>query len=262
MRVQTEEWQRFIPEVRMYKGKKTFFYNGDPLVQEIYEYDETSTWEVVIILPGVEVIPEFAFASCRSLKIVIMSDTVQRIEDEAFGHCEHLEFIRLSINIEFIGDSVFCECKSLRSLFIPPSCRTVGLNALKHCHKLIILVVHQDTQLDFEMMDLTPLEEIFLQEWYGSGNGSYNAVDLNHWIKNVNADEEFALHRACASFNPLVEIIYDIFKQQGPGAFQKRNKLGITPLEYLNVNPYADDLNQHGLLKKYILEMLGCSEIS
>ena len=60
----------------MYKSKKTFFYNGDPLCQEIYEWEEQSTWEVIIILPGVEVIPEFAFASCSSLKIVIMSDTV------------------------------------------------------------------------------------------------------------------------------------------------------------------------------------------
>ena len=72
MRVQTEEWRRFIPGVRMYKGKKTLFYNGEILFDSyIYEYgeddedeifliyneEERKSWEVIIVLPGVDSIP-------------------------------------------------------------------------------------------------------------------------------------------------------------------------------------------------------------
>ena len=58
MRVQTEEWRRFIPGVRMYNGKMTLFYNGEKLWEEgddghqeflIYDMRERQTWEVIIV---------------------------------------------------------------------------------------------------------------------------------------------------------------------------------------------------------------------
>ena len=66
MRVQTEEWRRFIPGIRMYKGKKTYFYNGEKLRDDdydslIYSWEERLTWEVIIVLPGVEVIPKYIY---------------------------------------------------------------------------------------------------------------------------------------------------------------------------------------------------------
>ena len=59
-------------------------------------------------------------------------------------------------------------------------------------------------------------------------------MDKNIIIKNINNDtEEYALHRARSSYYPTTEIIYEIVKKQGLKAFQKQNKLGITPLQYL-----------------------------
>ena len=69
MRVQTEEWRRFTPGVRMYREKKTLFWNGQPLV---HNQEERDSWEVIIVLPGVEVIPEMTFSGCRNVKTVII----------------------------------------------------------------------------------------------------------------------------------------------------------------------------------------------
>ena len=78
MRVQTEEWQRFIPGVRMYQRKKTLFYNGEILYDAqngeplIYSWEERQTWKAVIVLPGVEVIPEDIFHECKNIETIIV----------------------------------------------------------------------------------------------------------------------------------------------------------------------------------------------
>ena len=77
-------------------------------------------------------------------------------------------------------------------------------------------------------------------------------------IKNINGDDEqFALHRACSSYYPMTQVIYEIVKRQGLIAFKKKNLIGITPLEYLEANPFAEDIDQIDIMKRYVLEMMG-----
>ena len=97
----------FIPGVRLYKGKKTFFYNVElfwdvnSMDDLIYDTDERQTWEVIMVLPGVKVIPQHAFYECWNVKTVIMmADTVKRIEMETFFLCEKLVRIKLSRNLK------------------------------------------------------------------------------------------------------------------------------------------------------------------
>ena len=158
MRVQTEEWQRFVPGVRMYKGKKTLFYNGEKLWREreynnyngeylIYNDIERNTWEVIIVLPGVEVIPERAFFLCENVETVVMADSVKRIEEKAFFNCDKIEAVNFSTNLEFTGNGAFNWCYSLTALFIPPSCRKIGDCAFQGCNALIIFSVPRNISL-------------------------------------------------------------------------------------------------------------------
>ena len=260
MRVQTEEWRRFIPGVRMYKGKMTLFYNGEILSGDgenlIYTDEERLKWEVIIVLPGVEIIPEYTFLGCENVKVVIMADTVRRIEKEAFCRCMSLEFVKLSRNLEYIGYISFSHCKSLISIFIPPSCREIGREAFRDCKKLIIFTVPRHTTLGNKLIANTALFEA--SPYDSDQNGFYfNIEGVNQWIKNINGNnEEYALHRACSAFNPISDIIYEIIKRQGLVSFQKKNIVGITPLRYLEENPFAD-IDQQKLVKRYILEMMG-----
>ncbi|GFH61984.1 hypothetical protein CTEN210_18460 [Chaetoceros tenuissimus] len=261
MRVQTEEWQRFIPGSRMYKGKKTLFYNGEKLYDQttneylIYDKRERRSWKVIIVLPGVEVIPEITFAECENVKTIIMTDTVRRIEELALGSCISLEFVKLSTNLEYIGEGAFFRCSSLTSMFIPLSCREIGYRAFD-CKKLIIFSVPQHTLIGrnvfakTKLFQLSPFEEVHT-------NGSYiNHDQVNAWVRDINANEEYALHRACCSFNPLLDIIYQLVRRNGLRAFRVQNAIGITPSQYLDANPLAQDI-QKKVMNRYILEMMG-----
>ena len=263
MRVQTEEWRRFIPGVRMYKGKKTLFYNGEILVDRdateffLYDEEERQSWEVIIVLPGVEVIPENTFRWCFNVEKVIMADTVKRIEEYALFNCKSLSQVRLSTRLEYIGRIVFGYCASLTSIFIPPSCREIDDLAFDNCEKLIILSVPQHTHLGMAVTSRTailkasPFSDRFLDYSY---DNSFDEV--NRWLKNINQAEEFALHRACSSFNPLQDIVYDIVKRQGISLFKKPNSIRIKPSQYLKENPYTE-LEERKIINRYILDMMG-----
>ncbi|GFH44631.1 hypothetical protein CTEN210_01105 [Chaetoceros tenuissimus] len=245
----------------MYKGKKTLFYNGeilwegdldgDPL---IYNEEERQTWEVVIILPGVEVIPDYIFNNCDKIEAVIMSDTVKRIGHFVFDWCTSLVYVKLSTNLESIDSFAFHECSSLTSIFIPPSCVDIDEGAFSDCHKLINLVVPRHTQLFGRVIERTALIKA---SPIADDDGDYdNNEEANEWIKTHHTDNEFSLHRACASYNPIDEVIFDIVKRQGVKAFKKQDSVGVTPSRYLCENPYTE-IKEQKIIKRYILDMMG-----
>ncbi|GFH50293.1 hypothetical protein CTEN210_06769 [Chaetoceros tenuissimus] len=260
MRVQTEEWQRFIPGVRMYKGKKSLFYNGEKLWDDeneewlIYSEEEQHSWEVVIILPGVRRIRESTFSTLEKLETVIMADdSVETIEASAFYVCRSLEFVKLSRNLEYIGEYAFYRC-SLTSIFIPPSCREIGNKAFQYCQKLIIFHVPRHTLIGIKAIMQTELLEASPFEV----EASYNYEEVNEWVKGINDDDEYELHRACSSFNPLMDIIYGVVKRKGLNSWKLKNEIGITPFDYLEANPFAENnIDQRALMKRYLLEMIG-----
>ena len=245
--------------VHDFRGKRTYFYNGGEILWDgvgtfgqplVHNKEERQTWEVIIILPRVEIIPNHAFSDCSNVKIVIMSDTVRRIERCAFNGCCSLEFVKLSTNLEYIGYCAFYECKSLTSIFIPPSCREIGNKAFNWCYKLIILSVPQHTTLDADVIVGTALIRALPFETVR------NHEEVNHWIKNQNMTQKFELHRACSSFNPTQEMVYRIVKCKGLNTFQMKNAIGITPLQYLEENPFAE-IDQKKMVTQYVLEMMG-----
>jgi hypothetical protein len=262
----------------MFEGKKTLFYNGEILWKGehrmydwvvdrdateflIYDKEERQTWEVVIVLPGVEIIPEWTFIGCKNIEIVIMADTVKRIEFRGFMGCSSLVYVRLSTILEYIGRDAFFGCEFLTSIFIPPSCQRIDDAAFYKCEMLRIFHVPQDTHLGLAVIgDTELLEEASPFDDYNCGNykcADWNITnDVNQWIKNINNDEEFALHRACSSFNPLEEIIYEIVKRQGISSMKKENGIGVTPSEYLKENPFAD-IEERKIINRYILDMMG-----
>ncbi|GFH56021.1 hypothetical protein CTEN210_12497 [Chaetoceros tenuissimus] len=203
-------------------------------------------------------IPRDTFRWCMNVKVVIMADTVKEIEEWAFHNCYSLEFVRLSRNLEGIASSVFSECRSLTSIFIPSSCRLIEHFAFKGCKKLIILNVPQHCQLGVQVVSDTALIAASSFETTSAGGAGlyYENEEVNTWIKNMNQNEEYALHRACSSFNPITEIVSEIVKRDGLQSFKKENEIGITPAKYLEENPFAD-VDQVAIVKKYILEMMG-----
>ncbi|GFH57171.1 hypothetical protein CTEN210_13647 [Chaetoceros tenuissimus] len=271
MRIAAEEWLRFIPGVRMYQGKQTLFYNGEMILWDeeneeflIYDEEERDSWEVIIVLPGVQVIPEDTFKLCYRVKIVVMSDSVRRIEKYAFFMCTKLEFVKLSGILEFIGEAVFLGCHSLISIFVPPSCRQIDRDAFWDCQKLIICNIPENTQLGESVFGYTALLkaspfrlDFETEGLYVSSEGRHvNYEAVNEWVKNHKAGDQFSLHRACSSFNPLDEVIFEIIGRQGIGALKIPDNSGVTPSQYLSTNPFTD-IKETLIMKHYILRMMG-----
>ena len=75
----------------------------------------------------------------------------------------------------------------------------------------------------------------------------------------LNHAQEFALHRECASIEPPSEDnIYEIIQQKGLPFINTKNEIGVTPLEYLQKNPYTDiEIDQRKLIKRLVLDLVG-----
>ncbi|GFH57220.1 hypothetical protein CTEN210_13696 [Chaetoceros tenuissimus] len=254
-KISTEEWNEIVNKgqgVHLYKGKRTYFYNGGlPTIS----VQESCKIELIIILPGVEIIPRNTFVDFKIRKTVILSDTVRRIEEWAFADCCTLAYIKLSRNLEFIGEFAFHCCKSLTSIFIPPSCIEIGRWAFFHCEELIIFHVPQHTQLGRFVIGLTALFEASPFEPEEHGNQEYHD-EVNAWIKNINNNQDYELHRACASFNPDQNVLLAIVQQQDLSLFKKTNEIGITPARYLSENPFAN-IDQQEIIKTDIFDKMG-----
>ena len=80
---------------------------------------------------------------------------------------------------------------------------------------------------------------------------------MNQWIKNINRGEGSTLHRAFSVFNPPLENeIAATMRRQGLGALREPNSIGVTPMQYLETNPYAH-IDQSAIVKRFVLEMMG-----
>ena len=78
---------------------------------------------------------------------------------------------------------------------------------------------------------------------------------FNDWVKNINNDDEFSLHRACCAKEPIVEIFLPILEKQGIGTFRKKNTIGIIPSRYMKKNPFAK-IKEIEIVRNYIMNMV------
>ncbi|GFH52550.1 hypothetical protein CTEN210_09026 [Chaetoceros tenuissimus] len=237
--------------VHMYKGKRTLFYKGEKLWKTDsrwygaqlweggieryggpinYSEEERESWEVIIVLPGVEIIPNQTFMYCTKVEVIIMADTVTRVERFALSECHSLKFIRFSRNLEYIGDSAIRYCTSLTSVFIPDSCGEIHDWVLDGCEKLTIFNVPRDhIELGINVIAKTAL--IKHSPFQTDKNWDYfeQEKEVNEWIKTRH--KKFPLHQLCCSENPT-------FNQNIPTKEQclEKDDCGWTPLIYLMYN--------------------------
>lgn len=247
------EWDKEEEDTFYDYNKSTHWENWN-LSDECKNYfRERLSWQQVIVVDGVTVIPESTFYRCKNIERVIFADTVIRIEQYTFCRCRCLSHIKWSINLEYIGYSAF-NCCDLSSVFIPQRCREIEHCAFGSNKNLEILNVPQPIELgDFIFRDTKLLHR---SPFHGR---NYDTIefDVNPWLKSINNDEQFALHRVCSSFEPTLQMILDTMEDKGgPKAFKQKNSIGITPSRYLKENPYAH-VKEKEVIEKYILQMMG-----
>ena len=257
MKVTTHEWQNFVPGVRMYKGLKTLFYNGEKLWNGkcfgnplVHDKKERHSWEQIVVLPGVKVISSWTFNRCKNIKRILMPDSVQRIEEAAFSSCISLVFVKFSRGLEYIGKAAFYDCSSLFSIFIPMSCREIGPEAFACCSKLQIFNASPHTSF----LGTSVLHSTRLLERYPN---RYEENEVQNWIRSMNIGEIYILHRICASENPSLQAIP---KRNAPRWWTCGDDEAewdcISSSEYLLQNPFTE-INEIRIVKHCILGLMG-----
>lgn len=174
-----------------------------------------------------------AFYKCKNIQRAIFANSVIRIEREAFLRCGNLVYVKLSIQLIYIGRYAFSKT-NLSSIFIPPRCEHIDHFAFTINENLIIFHIPQQTRLGHGVISRTKLiESTPFADRYGG-----RMQEAHTWFKNFNGSDEYSLHRACSSYQPLQEVIRGIVEERGLGAFTKKNELDITPSEYLKENHF------------------------
>jgi hypothetical protein len=81
--------------------------------------------------------------------------------------------------------------------------------------------------------------------------------DIHHWIKNMNAGEEYDLHRACSSYQPLVEVIHGIVERKKKSIVNAFTDewTALSEIEYLKANPFP--FSELEFLRYYIKKKMG-----
>ncbi|GFH50115.1 hypothetical protein CTEN210_06591 [Chaetoceros tenuissimus] len=241
--ISEEEWEAIGkkgPGVRMYRGLRTYFYNGEELWNTaldkplVHTDAEWQSWQQLIILPGVEEIPDHTFTGCENVEIVFMHDSTKRMGKKCFYGLTKLSFVQLSRHLEYIGAYALSCCALIWSLFIPSTCRQICKNAFEGCDMLIILSVHENTELGNKVIKGTALlaASPFAEM---TRSDTYDDYQVNKWIKNRH--DNFRIHEICCSETPrfskdsIVPNKYNCHEQDDSG---------LTALHYLVINPFAD----------------------
>ena len=246
-------------KIQLVDNLKTVFYDGSELWEGgmfngspiLYNKKERESWERIIVLSGVQVIPHHTFLYCYNVHIVILADTVIRIEDLAFHSCKNIYWFKLSRNLEFIGIAAFEGCEALISIFLPPSYEICNY-AFANCKNLKLLNVLGECRLGLFIVVNTKLVGMSFFENVYSMDDSY---EVNEWLVSNNRSEEYALHRVCSSYEPKVEDIVDIVQENEMTAFHNPNNIGITPSVYLESNPFSN-IKEIEILRHFIMQML------
>jgi len=96
--------------------------------------------ESVSFSPSIEIIEDYAFADCVSLKeLVDFSDSsIKKIGISSFENCKSLENIKFSIALESISAAAFCGCENIKNISFSSNdkLKVIGEHCFRGCKNL------------------------------------------------------------------------------------------------------------------------------
>ena len=144
-----QEVPRGIMRARIHKSVKTIragafqnrvdlmyleFHDGVEIIEE-WAFDNCHSLRGSIKLLGVKTIKAFAFYKCRALRDVEFGDKLETIEGNAFGFCSSLKSIKIP-SIRTIGKWAFHYCNELLEMDLPEELETLHRWAFETCPRL------------------------------------------------------------------------------------------------------------------------------
>lgn len=118
-----------------------------------------------LILPeGVQVIDDFAFSDCSTLKSVVLPSSLKKIGEGAFSECSQLTDIRIPDDCEEIADWAFDKCSALKTVVLPDSLKKIGRSAFSNCNQLTDIRIPDSCEEipDWAFGDCSSLKSVIL----------------------------------------------------------------------------------------------------
>ena len=112
----------------------------------VYAFKSCKNIKSITILAGVTSIGFGAFSECVSLRSITIPQGVTRIEKETFFLCQSLLNITIPSGVTHIGEEAFYNCLSLQSIIIPSSVTGIDSEAFNACYNLY--EIYNLSQLD------------------------------------------------------------------------------------------------------------------
>jgi hypothetical protein len=108
--------------------------------RNIFNDDNDSNIESVILPSQITTIGEYAFVQCKSLTSITIPDSVTSIGSNAFKNCA-LASVTIPNSVKSIGDSAFFSCENLVSITIPDSVESIGDEVFSSCARLASVTI-------------------------------------------------------------------------------------------------------------------------
>ena len=110
-----------LSEARFVAGGYYYYYNNI-----VCDFHHTSN----------DIISDYSFIGCHSLKSVNIPSSVTYIGENAFKDCRSLKSVNIPSSVTYIGENAFEGCSSLTSVNIPSSVTNIGWYAFSDCSSL------------------------------------------------------------------------------------------------------------------------------
>ena len=146
-----------------------------------FAFYECSALESIEIPNRVTYIKDGTFNGCKKLASINIPSSITTIGNYAFNGCSALESIEIPNSVNFIGSGAFYGCDSLKSIEIPKNVNIIGAGAFSGCDSLTkvvfddgtsdleILDLDNDMNVDYDIFEFSPLEEVYLGRNLGHG---------------------------------------------------------------------------------------------
>lgn len=170
----------------------------------------------LVIPKGVNIINNFAFSRCKSLKTlkieadvptisrnafnncsnltsVVITGNVTKVDSSAFQSCSKLTTVTLPESVDTIGPSVFASCSSLTEFVCPPNLRHITSRAFNQCSKLqrVVLGPYIQTIGQSAFSNCKVLSEVNFPETVRAigSNAFYNCAALEDINLSINCTD-------------------------------------------------------------------------
>jgi hypothetical protein len=188
-----------------------------------------------------EVIGEFAFSKCVSLKSVAIPSTVLSIQKGAFQCCFTLISVEFSTGLVAIGEKAFNDCYGLKNVAIPSTVNEIGDGAFKDL-KLEKFAKNASLEVLTDVLktrfDELPVHELCYYYHQGYNNNPSTLEKLTEILAEDSTDGNQGdifgmtpLHIAALSAQPNLELLR-VLLQRYPKTMLVKDEWGNLPLNY------------------------------